>query len=145
MPIIFRPPHPEGNGAEQAMRKALDNAGLQASDVGYINAHGTATKLNDKMEAKAIERVFGNQVPVSSTKPLTGHTLGAASAIEAAICWHVLHYQLLIPQQINDGESAEFSIALATPNQALKQPIILSNSFAFGGNNVSLIFGYPND
>lgn len=138
-------PHPEGNGAEQAMRKALNNAGLQASDVGYINAHGTATKLNDQMEAKAIERVFGNQVPVSSTKPLTGHTLGAASAIEAAICWHVLHYQLPLPQQIHDGESGEFNIALATPNQHLKQPIILSNSFAFGGNNVSLIFGYPND
>lgn len=138
-------PHPEGNGAEQAMRKALTNAGLQASDVGYINAHGTATKLNDQMEAKAIERVFGNQVPVSSTKPLTGHTLGAASAIEAAICWHVLHYQLPIPAQINDGDCDEFTIQLAKPEHHLTRPVILSNSFAFGGNNVSLIFGYPND
>ncbi|WP_105902248.1 beta-ketoacyl-[acyl-carrier-protein] synthase family protein [Vibrio gangliei] len=138
-------PHPEGAGAEQAMRKALKQAGLKPQNIGYINAHGTATKLNDAMEAKAIERVFGNQTPVSSTKPLTGHTLGAASAIEAAICWHVLHYQLPLPAQINDGKSDEFSIQLAHTQQTLERPAILSNSFAFGGNNVSLIFGYPND
>ncbi|MEZ9856215.1 beta-ketoacyl-ACP synthase, partial [Vibrio breoganii] len=76
-------PHPEGNGAEQAMKKALHSAQLNAEDIGYINAHGTATPLNDSMESKAIHRIFANKVPVSSTKPLTGHTLGAASAIEA--------------------------------------------------------------
>lgn len=138
-------PQPEGIGAERAMRNALTNAGLQADDVGYVNAHGTATKLNDAMEAQAIERVFGSNIPVSSTKPFTGHTLGAASAIEAAICWHVLQYQLPIPAQINDGHCDEFTIALAQPNTKLQRPVILSNSFAFGGNNVSLIFGYPND
>ena len=72
-------PHPEGNGAEQAMRKALDSAQLQAEDIGYINAHGTATPLNDSMESKAIHRIFANKVPVSSTKPLTGHTLGLSA------------------------------------------------------------------
>ncbi|OEF25444.1 beta-ketoacyl-[acyl-carrier-protein] synthase family protein [Vibrio rumoiensis] len=138
-------PHPEGKGAEQAMRKALDSAGLTPQDIGYINAHGTATRLNDEMEAKAIERVFGQSIPVSSTKPLTGHTLGAASAIEAAICWHILQHHLPVPFQVNDGKCDKFSIALAKPNTQLTQPAILSNSFAFGGNNISLIFGYPND
>ncbi len=139
-------PHPEGIGAEQAMRKALADANLNAEQIGYINAHGTATKLNDDMEAKAIARVFGDSVPVSSTKPLTGHTLGAASAIEAAICWQILQQNLPIPAQINDGAvSPELNISLAQPGHALRQPYILSNSFAFGGNNISLIFGIPHD
>ncbi|MDO6498298.1 beta-ketoacyl-[acyl-carrier-protein] synthase family protein [Photobacterium sanguinicancri] len=140
-------PHPEGNGAEEAMQKALTNAQLTPSDIGYINAHGTATPLNDEMEAKAIHRVFGELVPVSSTKPFTGHTLGAASAVEAAICWHVLRYNLAIPQQINDGERADSlaPILLAGQHTALNNKAILSNSFAFGGNNISLIFGYVYD
>ncbi|MEZ8738472.1 beta-ketoacyl-[acyl-carrier-protein] synthase family protein [Photobacterium swingsii] len=140
-------PHPEGNGAEEAMRKALTNAQLAPTDIGYINAHGTATPLNDEMEAKAIHRIFGDKVPVSSTKPLTGHTLGAASAVEAAICWHVLRYNLSIPQQINDGERADSlaPIQLAEQHIALNNKAILSNSFAFGGNNISLIFGYVYD
>ncbi|MGF1700460.1 beta-ketoacyl-[acyl-carrier-protein] synthase family protein [Photobacterium makurazakiensis] len=138
-------PHPEGNGAEVAMRKALESAQLSTDDIGYINAHGTATPLNDEMEAKAISRVFGLRTPVSSTKPLTGHTLGAASAVEAAICWHVLRYRLPLPHQVNDGESDALPITLATPGMALNNKAVLSNSFAFGGNNISLIFGYVND
>ena len=138
-------PHPEGNGAEQAMRKALDDAGLTPQDIGYINAHGTATPLNDTMESKAINRVFSNHVPVSSTKPLTGHALGSASAIEAAICWHILRYNLPLPAQTNTSDGEALGIQLAKPESALTQPAILSNSFAFGGNNVSLIFGYPHD
>ncbi len=140
-------PHPEGNGAEAAMSKALANAQLTPSDIGYVNAHGTATPLNDEMEAKAIYRVFGADVPVSSTKPLTGHTLGAASAVEAAICWHVLRYNLPIPQQINDGVIADSlaPIQLAKQHTLLNNKAILSNSFAFGGNNISLIFGYVHD
>lgn len=138
-------PHPEGNGAEQAMRKALDDAGLAPPDIGYINAHGTATPLNDTMESKAINRVFSNHVPVSSTKPLTGHTLGSASAIEAAICWHILRYNLPLPAQAKPSDGEALGIQLAKPSSALTQPAILSNSFAFGGNNVSLIFGYPHD
>ncbi|PSU46243.1 beta-ketoacyl-[acyl-carrier-protein] synthase II [Photobacterium frigidiphilum] len=140
-------PHPEGNGAEEAMRKALDDAGLAPEDIGYINAHGTATPLNDEMEAKAIHRVFGAKTPVSSTKPFTGHTLGAASAVEAAICWHILHYGIDLPAQINDGKIADSlaPITLVELNTKLVQPAILSNSFAFGGNNISLIFGYTHD
>lgn len=140
-------PHPEGKGAEEAMRKALNDAGLSSECIGYINAHGTATPLNDEMEAKAIHRVFGEQTPVSSTKPFTGHTLGAASVVEAAICWHVLRYQLDLPAQINDGHIAESlaPVKLVEPGTQLSKPAILSNSFAFGGNNISLIFGYAHD
>ena len=137
-------PHPEGRGAEQAMRKALLDAGLPPEKIGYINAHGTATRLNDDMEAKAIYRVFGDQVPVSSTKPLTGHTLGSASAAEAAICWHILRFGLELPAQVNDGQIADSlpPLKLVKPGARLRHPAVLSNSFAFGGNNVSLIFGY---
>lgn len=140
-------PHPEGRGAEEAMRKALADAGLSPEAIGYINAHGTATPLNDAMEAAAIHRVFGDQVPVSSTKPLTGHTLGAASAVEAAICWQVLQEPLPIPAQVNDDvRGTELApIMLVKPGMMLSQPAIMSNSFAFGGNNISLIFGYSHD
>ncbi|MFA0113636.1 beta-ketoacyl-[acyl-carrier-protein] synthase family protein [Vibrio sp. 10N.261.46.E11] len=138
-------PHPEGNGAEQAMRKALDSAQLQVEDIGYINAHGTATPLNDSMESKAIYRIFSNKVPVSSTKPLTGHTLGAASAIEAAIAWHILKYDLPLPLQKCQYKAEDIEIDLVNCAQKLKVKNILSNSFAFGGNNISLIFGVIND
>lgn len=138
-------PHPEGNGAEQAMIKALDSAQLQAEDIGYINAHGTATPLNDSMESKAIHRIFANKVPVSSTKPLTGHTLGAASAIEAAIAWHILKYDLPLPLQKCQDKAEDIEIDLVNCSQKLKVKNILSNSFAFGGNNISLIFGVVND
>lgn len=140
-------PHPDGKGAIEAMQKALNDAQLKPTDIGYINAHGTATKLNDDMEAKAIYSVFSDTVPVSSTKPLTGHTLGAASIVEAFICCLLLTEKIDLPKQINDGE---FDPALADVNfvkepQKLKHPAILSNSFAFGGNNLSLIFGVLND
>ncbi|MBE1276902.1 beta-ketoacyl-[acyl-carrier-protein] synthase family protein [Enterovibrio baiacu] len=137
-------PHPEGDGAERAMRKALDDAHLTARDIGYVNAHGTSTPLNDAMESKAILRTLGEDVPVSSTKPLTGHTLGAASAIEASICWHVLKHALPLPvsqhQQAHATDVAP--IRLAQLGDTLEKPTILSNSFAFGGNNISLIFGH---
>lgn len=140
-------PHPEGKGAVEAMQKALADAGMTADDIGYINAHGTATPLNDAMESKAICQVFADRVPVSSTKPMTGHTLGAASAVEAAICWHILRYGLLLPVQTNDGEvdSELAPIQLVAEGTVLAKNAILSNSFAFGGNNISLIFGYAND
>ncbi|XKY37898.1 beta-ketoacyl-[acyl-carrier-protein] synthase family protein [Enterovibrio sp. 27052020O] len=136
-------PDPEGRGAEAAMQAALTDAGLAASDIGYVNAHGTSTPLNDAMESKAIVRVLGEHVPVSSTKPLTGHTLGAASAIEAMICWQILRHNLTLPvpagQQERDPLIAP--IRLVQHGDTLKQNAILSNSFAFGGNNVCLIFG----
>jgi len=140
-------PHPDGVGAIEAMQKALNNAGLTPEDIGYINAHGTATKLNDAMESKAIYALFKGAVPVSSTKPLTGHTLGAASILEASICCLLLTQDLPLPVQINDGE---FDASLApihflTEPETLIKKVILSNSFAFGGNNVSLLLGICND
>ncbi|PQJ88723.1 beta-ketoacyl-[acyl-carrier-protein] synthase family protein [Aliivibrio sifiae] len=136
-------PHPEGKGAIEAMEKALKDAGLNASEIGYINAHGTATPLNDAMESKAAYAVFGSQTPISSTKPLTGHTLGAAGIIEASICWHILKFNLPLPMQINDGEKdTELADINLVTNHVLEKKAIISNSFAFGGNNISLIFGY---
>ncbi|EHU9446175.1 beta-ketoacyl-[acyl-carrier-protein] synthase family protein [Vibrio vulnificus] len=138
-------PHPEGNGAEEAMKKALLDANLKPEQIGYVNAHGTATPLNDSMESKAIFRLFGSSVPVSSTKHLTGHTLGAASAVEAAIAWHILKYNLDLPQQGCQNKADDIEVTLVEQPMKLAHKAILSNSFAFGGNNISLIFGYPHE
>ncbi|MDA0109358.1 beta-ketoacyl-[acyl-carrier-protein] synthase family protein [Vibrio sp. La 4.2.2] len=138
-------PHPEGRGAEEAMQKALADAQLSPADIGYINAHGTATPLNDSMESKAISRVFGTNVPVSSTKPFTGHTLGAASATEAAIAYHILKSDLSLPKQSCKNKAPDIDVSLVETDLKLNGKAILSNSFAFGGNNISLIFGEWND
>lgn len=132
-------PHPQGEGAERAMRMALTRAGLEAERIGYVNAHGTATRLNDEMESRALARLFPNKVPVSSTKVLTGHTLGAAGATEAALCCLLIERGLPLPPQ---GETADPALApIALVQEQGPVDIIMSNSFAFGGNNVSLIFG----
>ena len=139
-------PHPEGLGAERAISMALKMAGLTASDVGYINAHGTATPLNDQVEAAVIHRLFGNSTPCSSTKHLTGHTLGAAGATEAALSWLILTQALHLPHQDFSQISRDVSLPdiwLATTGQPLARPVILSNSFAFGGNNASILIGRP--
>jgi 3-oxoacyl-[acyl-carrier-protein] synthase II len=134
-------PDPEGGGAMRAMRMALRNAGLQPSDIGYINAHGTSTYYNDKLESLAISGVFGDDVPpVSSTKSMIGHTLGAAGAIEALVCILAMRDGVLPPTinyEIPDPECTLDYI----PNKARKQQVdvCLSNSFGFGGHNVSLI------
>lgn len=140
-------PHPQGKGAIESMQKALDDAQMMPADIGYINAHGTATKLNDAMEAKAIYQLFTDQVPVSSTKPFTGHTLGAASMLEACIGCLILQHKIDLPRHVNDGNiDPELApIQLVKENQALKKSALLSNSFAFGGNNVALIFGINHD
>ena len=140
-------PHPEGKGAIEAMQKALLDANFSVNDVGYINAHGTATKLNDAMESKAIYSLFKDTVPVSSTKPLTGHALGSASILEASICCLLLSEELDLPVQINDGkfDASLPPIRFVSEPEKLHKKVLLSNSFAFGGNNVSLIFGIYND
>ncbi|MFP5005714.1 beta-ketoacyl-[acyl-carrier-protein] synthase family protein [Acinetobacter pittii] len=137
-------PHPEGKGAALAMQRALDMAHISAQEVGYINLHGTATPQNDAMEIKAVRQVFGDyQVALSSTKHKTGHCLGAAGAIEAFVCEQVLKDQSWLPLH----QSVEIDPDLADQNYVqnaeLKQPIryIMSNSFAFGGSNISLVFG----
>lgn len=137
-------PHPEGAGAIRAMQMALRDAGAQAADIGYINLHGTATQANDQVEAQAVAQVFGNQVPCSSVKPLMGHTLGAAGACEVALCWLLLTQQLpLPPQDFSQGPLDDRlpSFGLLRSPGRLARPLIMSNAFAFGGNNTSLILG----
>lgn len=139
-------PHPEGVGAERAMLMALQQTGLQPQDVGYINLHGTATPLNDQVESAVIHRLFGDRVPCSSTKHLTGHTLGAAGATEAALAALILQQHLPLPPQDFSLAARDTSLpacGLITTPQPLARPVIASNSFAFGGNNTCLIVGKP--
>ncbi len=143
-------PQPQGLGASQAMLAALADAQLSASAISYINLHGTATQHNDAMESQAVYRVFADGVPCSSTKPMTGHTLGAAGALEAAFCWLSLHPeynpQALLPAHRWDGcvDQTLATIQLCDRQQGLATTgprWLMSNSFAFGGNNTSLILG----
>jgi 3-oxoacyl-[acyl-carrier-protein] synthase II len=137
-------PDPEGSGAFRSMRKALRNAGLQPTDVQYINAHGTSTALNDKLETLAIKRAFGDaayKIPISSTKSMIGHTLGAAGAIEALICILAMQDSILPPTINLENPDPDCDLDYV-PNVARKVNVnvSLSNSFGFGGHNVSLIF-----
>lgn len=143
-------PHPEGIGAERAMRMALDHADLKPDDIGYINLHGTATRLNDTAESKAIYRIFGNTTPCSSIKHLTGHTLGAAGATGAALSWLLLDQNIPLPAQDFNVSPRDPDIAainlidtfnIPFPMIDPLKPVILSNAFAFGGNNTALILG----
>ncbi|WP_411703839.1 beta-ketoacyl-[acyl-carrier-protein] synthase family protein [Edaphovirga cremea] len=137
-------PHPQGAGAIRAIELALQDAGLSPDEVGYINLHGTATLLNDQIESKVVHDLFGEGVPCSSTKHLTGHTLGAAGITEAALCALILQYDLPLPPQ--DFSRSPLDPALPRCGilhaaEPLKRPIILSNSFAFGGNNATILLG----
>lgn len=141
-------PEPTGEGAKQAMLAALHDADLNKNDIGYINAHGTGTRLNDAMESHAIFSVFGDEVHTSSTKPLTGHTLGAAGATEAGLCWLLLNEldnenSVQAKQVFNDQIDPELSRINVTSNHYVNENVLytMSNSFAFGGNNVSVILG----
>ena len=138
-------PDPGGQGAERAIREALARAGIDASDIGYVNLHGTATPQNDVMEAGAVQRTLGIDVLCSSTKPLTGHALGAAGAIEAALCWIALarNPEQRLPPHWWDGvaDPALAPIRLALPGERSDRPLrhALSQSFAFGGSNAALL------
>ncbi len=141
-------PDPNGGGAEQAMRAALMDAQARADEIVYLNLHGTGTPLNDAMESKAVERVLGLKVPCSSTKPLTGHTLGAAGAMEAAFCWMMLeserHGEIRLAPHVFDGErdSELPAIRFVAPAEAARvrgRRLTMSNAFGFGGNNCSVI------
>jgi len=134
-------PHPEGHGARLAMEGALRSAGLNAADIDYINLHGTATPANDAAEGKAVAALFGNRLPCSSTKGATGHTLGAAGAVEAVICALALTHDLLPGSP--GTESIDPAIPLDYRLSSSKRRIrrALSNSFGFGGSNCSLILG----
>jgi 3-oxoacyl-[acyl-carrier-protein] synthase II len=139
-------PHPEGNGACIAMRNALKDAKLNAEQISYINAHATSTHLGDMVEINAIKKVFGDHVKkiaVSSTKSMLGHQLGASGGVEALICSLVLDKNV-IPPTINyenpdpDCDGIDF-----VPNEAREKSVenVMSNSFGFGGHNVSIILG----
>jgi 3-oxoacyl-[acyl-carrier-protein] synthase-1 len=143
----FSAPDPTGNGARIAIRQALTRAGIAAGDVDYVNLHGTATPANDAMESAVVHELFGDRVPVSATKPLTGHTLGAAGALEAAFCWITMQDENArgaLPPHIWDGEQDPALPALhaVARGESLGHPTrhSLSNSFAFGGANAALVF-----
>nr|WP_244325768.1 beta-ketoacyl-[acyl-carrier-protein] synthase family protein [Shewanella aestuarii] len=140
-------PHPEGLGAIAAMQQALDDANIDTDSIDYINLHGTATPKNDAMESRALNALFKHRIPpCSSTKPLVGHLLGAAGAIEAAFCYLLLSElnpgNLLPPQRWDHQQDPNDPILpLVIPHQACtKLQYVMSNSFAFGGSNASLIF-----
>ena len=136
-------PLPDGSGAVRAMKKAFRNAGISTEQIGYINAHGTSTSLNDRGETNAIKQVFGEQaynIPVSSTKSMTGHMLGAAGAVEALICLKAMETGMLPPTINYETPDPDCDLDYI-PNvaRAKKVEYCLSNSFGFGGHNVSLI------
>ena len=140
-------PEPEGLGAERAMRAALADAATAPSEIAYLNLHGTGTPLNDLMECSAITRVFGDPPPMSSTKALVGHTLGAAGAMEAAFCWLALRAERagtipLIPHVYDGVPDPKLPpVHLAPRGGRVAAGPVLSNSFGFGGNNCSLVLG----
>ncbi len=146
-------PHPEGLGAIAAIEMALKQANISAKQIDYINLHGTATIKNDAMESRAIAQVFADDLPwVSSTKPLTGHALGAAGAIEAAFCYLLLSARNpsgRLPPQLGDQQwddnnpPLRFVPAHSDNAQACALRYVMSNSFAFGGSNASVIFCRP--
>ena len=141
-------PDPAGVGARLAMERGLSRAGVAVSQVEYINLHGTATLQNDAMEARVVHALFGDRVAVSSTKPFTGHALGAAGAIEAGLCWLAMQDDNTVgklPPHLWDGlaDPALPALNLVEPGARLGHPLrcAVSNSFAFGGANAALVLG----
>lgn len=136
-------PDPDGNGGAKAIERAIVDANIKPEDVGYINAHGTSTHLNDSTETKAIKKVFGNnasKIMVSSTKGNTGHLLGAAGVVEAIICTKAIENSL-VPPTINYKVKDEECDLDVVPNEPRKQEIniAMSNSLGFGGHNACIV------
>jgi 3-oxoacyl-[acyl-carrier-protein] synthase II len=137
--------HPEGHGAARAMRQALAHAGIAPEAVDYISAHGTGTPTNDRMETLAAKRVFGDRarsVPMSSVKSMIGHTMGAASAIESAVCALAIHTGSVPPTiglRTPDPECDLDYVANAARDCDVE--LAMNNAYAFGGNNASVLFG----
>jgi 3-oxoacyl-[acyl-carrier-protein] synthase II len=138
-------PRPGGMGAARAMQNALDDGGLDATDIGYINAHGTSTPANDSTETAAIKLVFGDhaaRIPISSTKSMTGHLLGGAGALESLVCLLAIRDGVLPPTINYTTPDPECDLDYV-PNEARNVEIsrAMTNSFGFGGHNVALVFG----
>jgi len=140
-------PDPRGQGAELAMRAALEDAKLSPENVDYLNLHGTGTVQNDFMESHAVHRVFGAEVPCSSTKPLVGHMLGTAGVTELAFCWLLLTdpaARICLPPHVWDGDHDPELAPLNLCGHADTSPgcrVMVTNSFAFGGSNATLVLG----
>jgi 3-oxoacyl-[acyl-carrier-protein] synthase II len=132
-------PEPEGRGAIAAMEGALRDAGAQPADVGYVNAHGTSTPMNDRVEAQAVRTVFnGSRPPISSSKGSIGHLLGAAGAVEAVATLVAMERGELLPTiNLNDLDP-ECDLEHVTERRPAPVKLALSNSFGFGGQNASL-------
>jgi 3-oxoacyl-[acyl-carrier-protein] synthase I len=127
------------------MRQALADAGAAPRDIRYVNLHATATQKNDEMESRVMARLFPRETPMSGTKPLTGHALGAAGGLEAAFCWLALTGDGALPPHVWDADPDPQLPPLALVQPGAKLPggsgrLVMSNSFAFGGSNASLIF-----
>jgi 3-oxoacyl-[acyl-carrier-protein] synthase II len=138
-------PDPEGTAVVYAMERSLEDAGISKSDIGYINAHGTSTPLNDTTETLAIKKVFGEQayeIPISSTKSMTGHLIGGTASLEAAICVLAMNAGILPPTMNLDNPDPQCDLNYI-PNQSIKAEVsyCMNNSFAFGGQNVVLVIG----
>jgi 3-oxoacyl-(acyl-carrier-protein) synthase len=136
-------PAPDGEGVARAMRLALADAGMQPTEIGYLNAHATSTKIGEKYETQAIKTVFGAyayQLPVSSTKSMTGHLLGAAGALEAAFCINALRTGCLPPTINYETVDPDCDLDYV-PNTAREAKVqaVMNNSLGFGGHNVSVI------
>jgi len=138
-------PHPEGKGAVLAMQKSLKRADLQASSIEYVNLHGTASKVNDRVESDALSQLFNDRTLASSTKGWTGHTLGAAGMMEAVITFEAMGLGVA-PGTLNSEEIDEnLPYPVSAENTAATISHALSNSFGFGGSNATLAFGVGND
>jgi len=134
-------PHPEGLGARMAMLAALAAAGLEAADIDYINLHGTGTVSNDNAEGRAVAAIFGEATRCSSTKGASGHTLGAAGALEAVICALAIQRGFM-PGGVNcQQQDPGCAIRYLKRNETVRPRHVLSNSFGFGGSNCSLVLG----
>ncbi len=140
-------PHPEGAGAVECMRSAMEDAGVAPPEIGYISLHGTGTRQNDKIESQAIREVFGErtlEVPASSIKALTGHMMGAASAVEAIACVLAMQHGVLPPTWNHETRDPDCNLDVI-PNapRPARLRAVLNNSYAFGGNNACVVFGAP--
>lgn len=136
--------HPDGRGAAQAMKHALESATLKPDDIDYINAHGTSTDINDRIETRAIKTTFGDRaydIPISSIKSMIGHSIGASGALEAVTCVNVIN-QGVIPPTINQENRDPDCDLDYVPNHARNKTVraVMSNSFAFGGQNCVMVF-----
>jgi 3-oxoacyl-[acyl-carrier-protein] synthase-1 len=134
-------PHPDGLGAQRAMQAALDRAGLGPEAIDYLNLHGTGTQSNDSAEDRAVVALFGERVPVNSTKGMTGHTLGAAGAVEATLSALAIEEGLIPPSPGTRALDPELRARYEKVTRAAKIDRVLSNSFGFGGSNCSLVLG----